>query len=99
MKMHQAERIYADMLERNGIKYVFPVPLMEIGVHTKYRPDFYLPESDTYVEVVGSRQAYSVNKYKYNLFKDFYRNKRFIVVNPDGTPFPPNKTAPKLPVL
>ena len=43
----------------------------------KYTPDFYDTERDTYIEVVGTRQAYHQNKEKYELFQAAYPNIKF----------------------
>lgn len=46
---------------------------------TKYTPDFYIPAINTYVEVIGTRQAHELNRYKYSMFvKEFYANIMFI---------------------
>jgi hypothetical protein len=41
---------------------------------TKYLPDFYDAKRDIYIEVVGSRQAYHLNKDKYVTFCNEYEN-------------------------
>ena len=43
----------------------------------RYTPDVYDVERDTYIEIVGSRQAYHANKEKYKMFRQCYPNIKF----------------------
>lgn len=43
----------------------------------KYSPDFYDAKTNTFIEVVGTRQAYFQNKDKYTLFKKYYSKIKF----------------------
>jgi len=43
---------YAKYLDRNIIKWEYEPKTFDLG-NTAYTPDFYLPESDTYVEIKG----------------------------------------------
>jgi predicted nuclease of restriction endonuclease-like RecB superfamily len=43
------------------IKWVYAPKIFNLGEHT-YRPDFYLPDSDTYIEVKNFMGEYSLNR-------------------------------------
>ena len=51
---------------------------------TKYLPDFYDAKRDAYIEVVGTRQAYSNNKQKYQMFCQEYKGIQLEFRLPDG---------------
>ena len=51
---------------------------------TNYSPDFYDGETNTFIEVSGTRQAYSRNKDKYKLFRKTFPQINFEIRNPDG---------------
>jgi hypothetical protein len=51
---------------------------------SKYKPDFYDARRDTYIEVVGSRQAYSQNKCKYDLLIEQRPDIKLEFRSPDG---------------
>ncbi len=42
-----------------------------------YAPDFYDGETNTFIEVSGTRQAHSLNQYKYDLFRKLYPKIKF----------------------
>lgn len=46
-----------------GIKWQYAPKIFDLGEHT-YRPDFYLPEYDTYVEIKNYMNEYSLNRDK-----------------------------------
>lgn len=54
-----------------GIKWVYAPKIFDLGEHT-YRPDFYLPELDTYIEVKNFMGEYSLNRDKQ--FRKLYPN-------------------------
>lgn len=81
--MHKREKLYADMLDKNGIKWLYSPKKFDLpGCY--YRPDFYLPDEDLYVEIAGTRQAYNINKNKYKIFQSIYPKLNFVVLRPDG---------------
>lgn len=49
-----------------------------------YSPDFYDGETNTFIEVTGTKQAYSKNKEKYKKFKELYPKINFEIRNPQG---------------
>jgi len=71
------EIIYAKYLDKNEIKWKYEPKTFDLG-KTTYTPDFYLPESDTYVEVKGYWLEDAKKKFK--KFKDMYKEK-IIVIN------------------
>lgn len=50
----------------------------------KYTPDFYDQETNVFIEVVGTRQAYNYNKEKYILLRKLYPKILFEIRNSDG---------------
>ena len=67
--MHKREVMFLEQLKDNGKQYIYEPGYFLLSNGTKYYPDFYCVEDNTYIEVVGTRQAYSFNKNKYKLFK------------------------------
>jgi hypothetical protein len=63
------EVAYAKYLDRKDIKWVYEPETFDLGKYN-YRPDFYLPENDTYIEIKG--RWYKNAKTKVNLFKQIY---------------------------
>ena len=53
----------------------------------KYTPDFYDQETNTFIEVMGSRQAYYLNKEKYVKLKKLFPKINFEIRYPDGKLF------------
>ena len=49
-----------------------------------YTPDFYDGETNTFIEVAGSRQAYHINKSVYALLRETYPKLQFEVRMPNG---------------
>lgn len=43
----------------------------------RYSPDFYDGETNTFIEVVGTRQAYFQNTHKYKLLRKYYPKIKF----------------------
>lgn len=62
---HYRERNFKTNIERLNIKVEVCRDTFVLKDGTKYTPDFYLPDLNCYVEVMGTRQAYSYNKEKY----------------------------------
>ena len=51
----------------------------------RYSPDFYDGERNVFIEVAGTRQAYSANKEKYDAFRAAYPKLNFEIRKSDGT--------------
>lgn len=49
-----------------------------------YTPDFYDGERNVFIEVSGSRQAYHINKDKYQLFRELFPLISFEIRKPNG---------------
>ena len=49
-----------------------------------YKPDFHLPGSQVYYEVVGSRQSLHISKHKYVRFQQLYPALTLNIVKPNG---------------
>lgn len=51
----------------------------------KYTPDFYDSVTNTFIEVAGTRQAYHINKNKYELLKSKFPQIKFEIRKSDGS--------------
>lgn len=56
--------------------------------NTTYSPDFYDGENNCFIECVGTRQAYSLNKDKYKLFREIFPKIKFELRATDGKLYP-----------
>ena len=71
------EVAYAKYLDKQGIKWQYEPKAFDLG-NTTYTPDFYLPESDTYVEIKG--RWFKDAKKKFNLFRKKYYSMNIILL-------------------
>jgi hypothetical protein len=71
------EVAYAKYLDRQGIKWLYESKTFDLG-DTTYTPDFYLPESDTYVEIKG--RWFGDSKKKFDLFRKKYYSMNIILL-------------------
>ena len=94
MFQSKREEKFANLLTQQGRKWQYPAPRFKLQ-NTTYRPDFYLPEENLYIEVIGSRQAFHVNKNKIFQFKKEYPYINFQVVDYLGKPYPLNSSIKK----
>lgn len=62
---------YAQYLDKNNIKWLYESKTFDLG-NTTYTPDFYLPETDIYIEIKGYLRPNSKNKIK--LFNKYFKN-------------------------
>lgn len=78
--MSQNEEMFKAFLNKNNIEYYIPtkdnycinaVPFNKTGI---YKPDFYLPHKDLYIEVKGFMTIWTVNKLQYLLKKRLPEN-------------------------
>ena len=74
------EKLFADLLDTQGRKWIYHPMGFKLN-DNRYAPDFYLPEEDLYIEIVGSKQAYYYNRKKLVEFKSIYSHLNFIVVD------------------
>ena len=68
---------YAKWLDKKGIKWQYESKVFDLGICT-YTPDFYLLETDTYIEIKGWWRDKS--KYKFELFKQIYPQERISIL-------------------
>jgi hypoxanthine phosphoribosyltransferase len=65
---HPAERALADLFDRHGIRWIYEPHLFEIDVdgdgrtRRGFRPDFFLPDLDIYVECTMMKQSLTTRK-------------------------------------
>jgi hypothetical protein len=71
------EAAYAKYLTKNHIKWQYESKTFDLGNMT-YTPDFYLPETDTYVEIKGWWRDKA--KIKFELFKSIYYKKKIRIL-------------------
>ena len=71
------EVVYAKYLDKQGTKWLYEHKTFDLG-NTTYTPDFYLPESDTYVEIKGWWRKESLIKFA--KFKKIYSKINIIVI-------------------
>lgn len=93
-KMFPREKQFADLLDKQNRKWQYPASRFKIN-DTHYRPDFYLPNENLYIEVVGSRQAYHANKKKIAKFLHLYPHIKFTIVDYENIPYPYLKKSEK----
>jgi len=93
--MNKREEEFAEFLINQNKSFSFE-PLRFQLKNTKYTPDFYCPEDDTFYEVVGSRQAIHANKIKILEFKKKYPDLKFELVKPNGKKYSMKKQEAEL---
>jgi hypothetical protein len=72
------EIAFAKWLDKNKIKWCYESKTFDLGNCT-YTPDFYLPETDTYVEIKGYWREDAEKKFR--LFKEKYSNTKIEIIN------------------
>lgn len=72
------EIAYAKYLTKNKIKWLYEPKAFDLG-DTTYRPDFYLPETNEYIEVKGYWTKEAI--YKFELFKKLYSDIKITVLD------------------
>lgn len=65
------EIAYAKYLDRQHIKWLYESKIFDLG-NTTYTPDFYLPETNTYIEIKGYWRDDAKKKFK--LFQKIYND-------------------------
>jgi len=71
------EVAYAKYLDKNKIKWLYESKTFDLG-STTYTPDFYLPDSDTYVEIKGWWRDDAKKKFK--MFQKKYCSMNIILL-------------------
>lgn len=67
MHLHPREQLFLEKHANLNKTYIGHPPFFRFKDGRKYTADFYCKEDDTFIEVVGCRQAYHANKDKYIL--------------------------------
>ena len=70
------EIAYAKYLTKNHVKWQYEPKAFDLG-NTTYRPDFYLPKSNIWIEVKGYWREEALHKF--NLFKKLYPKIKIVV--------------------
>lgn len=65
LPLHFREAEFLDRFRGMGMKIEPCQATFLLSHNIKYTPDFFLPDLNTYVEVIGSRQAFHQNRKKY----------------------------------
>lgn len=68
---------YAKYLDKNKIKWLYESQTFDLG-DSAYTPDFYLPETNEYIEIKGYLTDKCKNKL--NKFKEMYSNTNFAIL-------------------
>lgn len=76
---HKAEVFFA----QNHPGFIYEPAIFHLH-DTRYEPDFYDPRSNTFYEVIGSRQRYHQLKSKIALFRVLYPEIKLEICHPDG---------------
>jgi hypothetical protein len=71
------EAAYAKWLDKQGIQWQYEPKTFDLG-KTTYTPDFYLPETDTYVEIKGRWRDDAKKKFK--MFQKKYYSMNIILL-------------------
>jgi len=72
------ETRFAFFLDCSGVKWLYEPKYFDLG-NTTYRPDFYLPEFDCYIEIKGYWREDAITKFK--LFQRKYSNTHIKIFN------------------
>jgi hypothetical protein len=84
-RMSAAEVAFARDMDRQGKLWFYHPKTFELPEPERsYQPDFYVVEDNEFVEVAGTRQAYSYNRKKYEVFRLAYPNLKFRIVDANG---------------
>ena len=74
---------FASILKKQDIAYIHHPPYVTI-YGERYHADFYLSQTDEYIEIIGSRQGFHSRKEKIQKAMEFLKIK---LLNPDGSPY------------
>jgi len=66
------EKVYAEYLKKNNIEFEYEATSFSLSNGKTYVPDFYIPSTDTFVEIKGVLS--DAQKQKYDIFKSEYPN-------------------------
>lgn len=74
-----AESNWADFFEKCGVHFEYEPHLFELGPNRGFKPDFWFPVSDTYIEVTMTRHINRKNK-KLKQAREMYPDKTFMML-------------------
>ena len=86
-KMYPREKEFSKLLDKQGRKWIYEPKRFNLN-NTTYCPDFYIPKEKLYIEVVGSRQAYHLNKKKIAKFRRLFPKIKLLVMEWKGKKYP-----------
>jgi len=81
--MNDREEMFALYLESQGKAFAYE-PICFKLKKSRYTPDFYCPDDNTFYEVIGTRQALHMSRAKIIRFLNEYPEIKFKLVRPDG---------------
>jgi hypothetical protein len=67
------------------LNWIYEPAIFKLGDGITYTPDFYDGERGVYIEVAGTKTAYSHNRHKYQRFRELYPNFQLEVRKIDGS--------------
>lgn len=76
--MTKNEKEFAKILDKQNRKWIYPCKTFKLS-NTTYRPDFYIPKEDLYIEVKHSSISVERQK-KYDEFIKLYPNINFVII-------------------
>lgn len=79
--MHGNEQYFLDSMADPQKTYIYQPCTFHFARTGTYRPDFYCKEDDTYIEVLGTRQAHDQNKHKYKQMAKEYPAVKLILIS------------------
>ena len=82
--MYPSEKQFAKLLTKQKIDWQYLTRFkFKIGKNT-YRPDFYLPKKNLYIEVIATRTSFYQRTKTLKLMKRYYPQINIIMINPEG---------------
>jgi hypothetical protein len=81
--MNTRERKFNTKMEELGKYLIFEPIRFRLKAGDTYKPDFYCPKDNEYIELAGTRQAFHKSKEKYQRFQKEYPFIKFRVVHLD----------------
>lgn len=91
--MYPGEHMFQAMKQQEGIVLTYTGrkgPSFNLS-KSRYKPDFHLPGTSIYYEVVGTPSVFSARRHVYQEFRDLYPHLTLFIIKPDGTELDPRK--------
>lgn len=80
---YEAEQTYAKLVEKQGLTWEYEPRRFNLG-DTTYKPDFYIPEEDLYVEVIATKGALHFHDKQIKKLNKLYPNIRLVKILMDN---------------